>query len=176
MKGRHSIFAKQKGMTLVEVLVTLGILSFVLGATLTLYSSTFRNIRTHDSFLNILHDADVITSYMGADIRRANEFLKDYQASEVQIVVAAMKMAKGSSEGHAESVIVYSLDAERPNRLVRSVHTGASSTSIELSTLIRELKVIPTTHNVFEVTIVLEDEVAGNVNTFQASSAFALRY
>jgi prepilin-type N-terminal cleavage/methylation domain-containing protein len=163
MKGRHSIFAKQKGMTLVEVLVTLGILSFVLGATLTLYSSTFRNIRTHDSFLNILHDADVITSYIGADIRRAHEFLKDYQTSQGQTVVAAMKVAKGIPEGNEESVIVYSLDAEHPNRLVRSVHTGASSTSIELSTLIREFKVI-------------EDEVAGNVNTFQASSAFALRY
>jgi len=176
MKGRHSIFAKQKGMTLVEVLVTLGILSFVLGATLTLYSSTFRNIRTHDSFLNMLHDADLIMSYVGKDIRHANEFLKGYHTSETQIVVAAMKRVKGRPEGDEERLIVYSLDAERPNRLIRSVRTGANSTSIELSTLIREFKIIPTTQNLFEVTILLEDEVAGKVNTLQASSAFASRY
>ena len=176
MKGRYNIFAKQSGMTLLEVLVTIAILSFVLGAVLTLYATTFRNIRTHDSFLNILHDADLIMSYIGDDIRHANHFLNDYQTDESQIVVAAMNTGKGTSNKSEETVIVYSLDAKRPKHLIRSVHIGEKTTSLELSKLIQEIKILPTTDKLFKVTLTLEDKVAGNVNSLHASSAFALKY
>lgn len=176
MKGRYSSFIKQQGMTLVEVLVTIGVLSFVLGAALTLYTTTFRNIQTRDSFLNILHDADLIMSSMGDDIKHAQTFLKDYQTNASQRVVAALKKIKGGPEQREEIVIVYSLETNRPNRLVRSVHTGEKTTSLELSTHIQELKITPTTDNLFKVTLTLEDEVAGKVNRLQASSAFALKY
>ena len=177
MKDRNSsIFAKQNGMTLVEVLVTITVLSFVFGAALTLYSTTFRNIQTRDSFLNILHDTDLIMSYIGDDIRHAHKILKDYQAEESQIVVAAMKIIKGVPKKSEEILIVYSLETNRPNRLLRSVHTGERTTSLELSKLIREVKVIPTTDKLFKVTLTLEDEVAGKINRLQSSSAFALKY
>jgi prepilin-type N-terminal cleavage/methylation domain-containing protein len=176
MKGRYNIFAKQSGMTLIEVLVTIAILSFVLGAALTLYSTTFRNIRTHDSFLNILHDADLIMSYIGDDIRHANHFLNDYPTDESQIVVAAMSTGKGAFNKSEETVIVYSLETKRPKRLIRSVHIGEKTTSLELSKLIQEIKILPTTDKLFKVTLTLKDEVAGKVNSLHASSAFALKY
>ncbi len=176
MKERHNIFARLRGMTLVEVLVTIAVLSVVLMVTLTLYSTTFRNIRTHESLLNVLHDADLIMSYIGNDIRHADEFLNDYQGSESQTVVAAMKVTGGTPKRREESMIIYSLDAEYPNRLVRSVHIGENLTSMELSTLVRKLEVIPTTDRLFEVKLIVEDKVAGKLNTLQTSSAFALRY
>jgi prepilin-type N-terminal cleavage/methylation domain-containing protein len=175
MKRQNNIFAQPKGMTLVEVLVTIAILSLVLGVTLTLYSTTFRNIRIRESLLYMLHDADLIMSSIGDDIRHTDEFLKDYHAPESHVVVAAMK-TKNPSKQAEERVIVYSLDAERPNRLIRSVHRGEDSTSVELSTFIRKLEIIPTTERLFKVNLLLEDEVAGKVETWQASSAFALRY
>jgi len=175
MKWQHPIFAKQRGMTLVEVIVTLGVLSIVLMSALELYSTTLKNIRTNDSLLEILHDANQIMASLEDDIRHANEFLSDYHAGKSQLVVAALKIRKGASEGSEERVIVYALDPDRPNRLVRSVRIGDRSTSIELSTLIQELRILPTADQSFKVTLILEDEVAGKMNTLQASSVFAMR-
>jgi prepilin-type N-terminal cleavage/methylation domain-containing protein len=175
MKKLPGIFTKQQGMTLIEVIVTLGVLSFVLIGTLTIYSETCTTIRTRDNLINMLHDADLIMSYIGEDIRNAAEILKDYQVSDPQAVMAAIKVKQETLNQTEERVIVYALDPQQPNRLIRSVRMGERSTSLELSTLVQKLEIIPRTERVFEVQLILENPVAGKVNTWRTSSAFALR-
>ncbi len=177
MKRLYKILAAtQRGMTLIEVVVTLGILSAFFIGTLGIYSTTYTNLRTRESLLNVVEDSDLLMSYIGNDIQNAYEVLKDYQSAEDRTVVAVMKIRKGTPDQIRERVVVYALDANRPNRLFRTVHTEEQTSSTELSTHIDMIKVIPKSEKLFEVQLILEDRVARKISRLQASSTYAMRY
>lgn len=175
MRKPYNLSAAQRGMTLVEVIVTLGILSVFFIGTLGIYSTTYKTLRTRDSLMNILDSSDLLMSYIGNDIRHAHEFLNNYQEDNAHTVVAAMKIKQGGLDQTKERIVVYALDAEYPNRLFRIVHQESRVVSIELSTHIHTFNVIPKAENLFEVQLILRDRVAGKVSTLQASSVYAMR-
>ncbi len=176
MRNLHRLFSKQRGMTLLEVIVTMGLLSVLLIGTLTIYAQLFKAIQMRDNLMTVLHDADLIMSSIGNDIRNASAFLKkDYQGNDPQKVIAAFKVRTRSAAQPEERVIVYALDSQHPDRLIRSVQTGGRVTSLELSRFVQQLDIAPTSQNVFAVQLVLKHTGAGKVNTWRTSSAFALR-
>ena len=175
MRRPHRFLTGQQGMTLLEVLVTLGILSILLIGTLRLYSVTYKNLRTRHSLLDTIHDANLVMSYVGDDIRQTHEFLEHYTHKELATIVAALKLGRGTPVQAQERVIIYSLDAKRPGVLIRSVETGAEVTSVNLSTLVKNFEILPKNERLLEVKLTLEDVTAGEVSTLQVSSAYALR-
>ena len=98
MRRQHHILIGQQGMTLLEVMVTLGILSMILIGTLRLYSTTYKNLQTHNALIDTIHDANLVMSYIGDDIRQADQVLNNYSNPELDTVVAAMKMGRGISK------------------------------------------------------------------------------
>ena len=175
MRNLHRLCSKQRGMTLIEVMVTMGLLSVLLIGTLTIYAQLFKAIQTRDNLMTVLHDADLIMSSIGNDIRNASAFLKDYQGNDSQKVIAAFNVRTRSAAQPAERVIVYALDSQHPDRLIRSVQTGGRVMSLELSRLVQQLDIAPTSQNVFAVQLLLKYTGTGKVNTWRTSSAFALR-
>lgn len=166
---------KQQGMTLVEVMVTIAVLSMVMASALTLYSRMFKNIQQRDSVVTMLYDSDHIMTYIGHDIRNADELLDAYPVEASQTLITAMKFATPTGEGQEEQVVAYTLDTNRPTHLVRSIYAGESVVSTTLSTLVQVINIKPKTKNLFEVELLLEDTVAGELKSWQASSAFALQ-
>lgn len=166
---------KQQGMTLVEVMVTITVLSFVLGSSLTLYASMLKNIKKRDSVITMLHDADRIMATLGTDIRRADEWLNGYSTGESHTVIAAMKISNPFPNSSQEYIVVYALDDADPNRLVRTVHAGESATRTVLSARISAIKITPKPQKLVNVELLLEETVAGETKSWQGSSAFALK-
>ena len=176
MKKQHYLLSEQWGMTLLEVIVTLGVLSVIFMGTLKLYSTTYKTLRTRDSLLNLIHDSHILMSYIGDDIRHAESVKSDFQLHTPNTVVAIIKIAAGSAIPSKEMVVVYSLGVKHPNRLFRSVYIEGKETSkVEISTYIYKLRVKPKTKKLFEVQIILKDQVVGQLSTLQVSSAYAMR-
>ena len=174
MKRQVSIGRHPRGMTLVEVLVTISVLSFVIMAVLSLYDTSLKNIRTDENRLALLHDANAIMAYFEDDLRLSQELLRNYQTADAQIVAAALKMKKRTAaEAEAERVIVYAFDAQ--NRLIRSVYSGKQGVSFELSKSVRQLEVSPMAARLVRVSLIVADEVAGQKNSLPASSVFAMQ-
>lgn len=175
MNRQHQQKCCPRGMTLVEVLVTITILSFVLGSSLGIFGSVLKTITIRDSMLTMIYDADVIMMDLGQDLRHADEILSNYAANASQTVVVALKSINTASPRREERVIVYVLDANRPNRLVRSVYAGQNSTSVELSTRVGNIKVNALASGLVEVKLILTDMVAGKAQAWQASTVFAMK-
>ena len=175
---RSRFFREQSGMTLLEALVTLAVLSVVFTSTLTIYLKTYKNFQTRSSLLNLVHDSDLVMSGIGSDIRRSRELFENYQHEAFVKVVAAMKIVQGDKETAKEKIIVYSLDAEHPNRLLRSVHSAEEGNiiSTELSRHVQSIKIIPKLENVFDIYLTVKDEAAGKKFVLQTSSSYAMRY
>lgn len=166
---------KQQGMTLVEVLVTITVLSFVLGSSFTLYASMLKNIRKRDSVIAMLHEADQIMTTLGNDIRRADEWLNNYSTRDSHTVIAAMKMADPLTNSGDKCTVVYALDKDYPNHLVRAVYVGESITHTALSARISAIKITPQPPKLVYVELRLEEMVAGETKTWQGSSAYAMK-
>ena len=175
MRDLYNSFVKQRGMTLLEMVVTLGVLSVVLMGTLTIYSTTYRNFRTHDNMLNIIHDSESVMSTLGNDIRHAQQLLENYQDSDLRTMVAAMKIRTDAPEQNEQQIVVYSRDRNQPNRLFRSVYRQDKVISVELSTRIQALNIIPKSDKLIEVQLTVEDKVAGQLSILQTSSVYAMR-
>lgn len=176
MKKQRHFWVAQQGMTLIEVIVTIGVLSIFFIGTLGMYTRTYRHLQTRDSLISIVDDSDRIMSYIGDDIRHAHQFLNDYQGDDSHIVVAAMKIRQGGPEAPMENLVVYFLDADRPNRLIRSVRTKNNTVTMEISTQVHTLKVVPKEKKLFEVQLSVQDQVAGKQSTTQVLSQYAIRY
>jgi type II secretory pathway component PulJ len=175
MKLLRRTWLKQRGMTLIEVIVIVGLLSAILIGAMTIYSDLFAAIRGRDQLITVLHEANVIMTSIGDDIRHAVALLNDYQGNESQTVMAAFKVKQETSAQPEERVIVYAVDPQRPNRLLRTVQIGDRSTALELSTHVQQLEIAPKSENILAVHLVLQYPVAGKVNTWRTSSVFALR-
>lgn len=160
-----------RGMTLIEVMVTISLLSFVMASALTLYSNVMKANRQRDSLTTLIADADRILTTIEHDIRRAGALLSEYPIRDTQTVIAALPLRQ---KPEIPSTIVYALDDKRPNHLLRLVYSGDNVTSTDMSAVVRSLSITPTTTALVNVELVVEDTIAGDVNTWQASSAFAL--
>lgn len=164
-----------RGMTLVEVLVTITVLSFVLAISLGIYGNLLKTITMRDSISAMIGDADLIMRYIGQDLRQADEILSNYATNASQAVVVALKSINTASPRREERVVVYVLDADRPNRLVRSVYAGQNSTSIELSTRIGSINVSPSSPGLVGVKLMLTEMAAGKAQAWEASTTFAVK-
>jgi prepilin-type N-terminal cleavage/methylation domain-containing protein len=176
VRKQYRVSSNQQGLTLIEVIVTLAVLSGFLIGILGIYSKTYRNIKIKDSLISVIEDSDQIMSYIGNDIRHAYKFLGDYQDDTSHIVVAAMKIREGMPEAPTENLVVYFLDAEQPHRLIRDVRTPQSHITTEISNHIHTFRVIPKTQKLFEVQLILQDQAAGNISTSQVTSKFTMRH
>ena len=149
-----------KGMTLVEVVVTISLLSNIMKAN-----------RQRDSLATLIADADRILHPIERDIRRADTLLLEYPIQDTQTIIAALPMRQ---KPEIFSTIVYALDNTRPNHLLRLVYSGDSVTLTDMSAVVRSLSISPTTTDLVNVDLVVEDTIAGDMSTWQASSAFVL--
>lgn len=167
---------EQRGMTLLEVLVTLGVLSMFMAGTLQFYTTSYRHINAGEASLGLTHDAHGIMSFLAEDIRQAEAFVPDSPSDTTRTVLAAMRMAPKTLVNAKEVVIVYSLDVEQPARLFRTVVKGKQTSSLELSSSVQSLSIHTEKNHPVRVELVLEKTVAGQLKTFEASSAYAMRF
>ncbi len=156
----------QNGMTLLEVLVTLGVLSVIFISTLQFYASTYAFLRNQEALTNVLLDANRIMTLLAEDIRGAETFLPDVSVNQSRTVVAAFEMRSNR--------IVYSIAAEHPTTLRRSVHTGDNETFVDLSSVVRSLSVADK-HGLISVSLVLDIKGTGRAATYQVASAYAMK-
>ncbi len=176
MMRQHSARQRRQGMTLIEVMVTIGILSAFFIVALGMYSKTYSYVRSRNALMTIVDESDRIMTYIGADIRNAREFLADYtDEDESHRVIAAFTMKAGKSGEAAERVIVYFWDADAPGRLVRSVQTAERQADMELTTNFDSLVVIPHAERLFEVRLFLQQQTADNVSRSHIISKYAMR-
>lgn len=166
----------ERGMTLLEVLVTLGVLSIIFIGILQFYSTTYKHLRVRESFVDIVYDAQVIMAHLGEDIRQAEEFLANFPMDNTRSVITVFKMAPKTSTASPNIVVVYSLDNSRPSRLLRSTYEGEQERSTELSTSVQTLTIEPEMNGLVNVELVMRDKIAGRFTTFDVSSAYAMRF
>jgi type II secretory pathway pseudopilin PulG len=159
-------------MTLIEVLVTVSLLGFVMASTLTLYSNIMQTNRQRDALTAMISDADRILSTVEHDIRNAASFMTTYALEDKYTVIAALPRNKNATN-RPQTTVVYALDADRPKRLFRVV-VGDDVHATELSAGVKSFSMIPTPDALITVELNLETIVAGEVKTWQASSAFGL--
>jgi hypothetical protein len=101
--------------------------------------------------------------------------LSNYSTGESHTVIAAMKVSNPYPDSSQEYIVVYALDDEFPNRLVRVVYAGESATSTALSARISAIKITPKPQKLVRVELLLEEIVAGEAKLWQGSSAFAMK-
>ncbi len=181
MKKRHNIQGalqsdEQRGMTLLEIMVTLGVFSIFVMGTLQFYSATYKHLRIRESAFDVMHDAQHIMSAIGQDIRQAEEVVENYQELPARSVITAFKIAPTLSLYSGQTMIVYWLDETRPTHLFRSVYKNGQESSLELSPFIQSLTIQPEGDRLLNVQLALQDTVAGQLTTFQASSTYAMRF
>lgn len=175
MNMYHHKPGRRHGMTLVEVLVTLSVLSLVLAGSLSVYSSTYKTLRTRDALMNVIDDTTRIMATLGDDIRQAQEFLPDYHSLEFPKVIVALKSYRPTNAHLEERLVLYSLDNKHPNRLIRSVITSKGVTSLQISAFIQNITILPKTDNLLEISLSLKAIAAGQPYTLQTSTVYALR-
>lgn len=166
------------GMTLIEVLVTIGVLSLVLAFILPMYSTSYETLRSRDALLTIIHESDRLMHMIGADIRKAHEVLRNAPSDMEHTVVATMKVHQIASDSSLqEQVIFYALDAQRPNRLLRIVQQQGNEQLVatELSRNVESIQVTSETQTLFNIQLRLQQTVAGKRVSLQTASSYAMR-
>jgi len=161
------------GMTLIEVLVTISLLSFVMASTLTLYSKIMKTNRQRDSLATMIGDADRILATVEQDIRHADAIMTDYTLEGNYTVIAALPRGKNGTN-QPRATIVYALDADQPKRLFRVVVRDNAQVT-ELSAEVKSFVMMSASNTLVNVDLTLETIVAGEVKTWQTASAFALK-
>lgn len=164
----------QGGMTLIEVLVTISLLSFVMASTLTLYSKIMKTNRQRDSLATMIGDADRILATVEQDIRHADAIMTDYTIEGNYTVIAALPRGKNATN-QPRPTIVYALDADQPKRLFRVVVVRDNVQATELSAEVKNFTMVPASNTLVNVDLTVETAVAGEVKTWQIASAFALK-
>ena len=167
---------EQRGMTLLEVLVTLGVLGIFMAGTLQFYSTSYRHLNANEASLELTHDAHGIMSLLAEDIRQSEAFVPDFPHDTTHTVLAAMRMAPKSVPNAENVVIVYSLDDRQPAHLFRSVFKDNKVSSLELSSSVQSLSIHPDENRPVKVELTLGKTVAGQQKIFKASSAYAMRF
>ena len=173
------IWHDARGMTLLEVLVTIGVLSVVLALILPMYSTSYETIRSRDALVTIIHEGDLLMTMIGGDIRKAHEILLNYSSKNTENpVVAALKIWQMTPDSSLhEQIIFYALDAQRPNRLLRMVqHPGSEQLmSTEISRNIGSIQVTSNTDKLFTIQLMLQQTVAGKKVSLQTTTSYAMR-
>jgi prepilin-type N-terminal cleavage/methylation domain-containing protein len=160
----------QSGMTLVEVLVTISLLSLVMATTLTLYSRIMKTNRQRDSVTSMIADADRILATLEQDVRNADSVNSNFTLDDSYTVVAALSRTPNGSQ---QPTVVYAFGAEQPHRLFRVSITDAATTATELSPRVQSLTISSSSAGpLVDVELVVEENVDGELRTWKASSAF----
>ncbi|PID58929.1 hypothetical protein CSB45_02710 [candidate division KSB3 bacterium] len=176
---RHAVSRRvrgQQGMTLLEVLVTLGVMTIFMAGTLQFYSTNYRILSAGDAMLDLTHDAHTIMSRLAEDIRRTELFLPDFSSKSGRTVVAAMRMAPRTAADLNGVVVVYSLSDGKPAHLFRTVMKGSQERSLELAPSVTSLQLYTDATQLIRVELALEKTVSGQKKTFEVSSAYAMRF
>lgn len=162
----------QKGMTLLEVLVTLGVMSLIFISTLEFYSSSYAFLRGQEGKANALEDANRIMTLLAEDIRGAEALLPDFTMNAPRTVVAAFRMRPTAAV--SRRIVAYSLDQARPTTLLRSVYSEERETFFELSSDVRSLS-ISERNGLVSVSLALDVKGTGRASTYQVASAYAMK-
>ena len=167
-----TVRASQKGMTLLEVLVTIGVMSVVFISTLEFYASSAQFLRKQEAMASVLQDANRIMALLAEDIRGAETFLPDFVVNEPRTVVAAFKMRPNAA--FSRRVVAYSFENAHPTTLLRSIHTEEREVFFELSSDVHSLAVSEQ-YGLVSVSLVLDVKGTGRALTYQVASAYAMK-
>ncbi len=160
----------QRGMTLIEVLISISLLGSLMAGTLTLYSSIMKTNRQRDTVAAMIADADRILATVEQDIRRAATINPNYALAGTYAVVAALHRAQ--NDNARPRTIVYAFDAVQPQRLLRLAVTDDVHVT-ELATGVKSFTILPGPNVLITVDVVLERIVADETKTWHASTAFS---
>jgi len=162
----------QKGMTLLEVLVTLGVMSVIFIGTLEFYSSSYAFLRGQEAKSNALEDANRIMTLFAEDIRGAEALLPDFTMNAPRTLVAAFQMRPNAAA--PRRIVTYSLDQARPATLLRSVYSEERETFFELSSDVHSLSVSER-NGLISVLLALDLKGTGRASTYEVASAYAMK-
>lgn len=167
------------GMTLIEVLVVIGVLSVIMALILPLYSTSYETIRSRDALMTIIHESDLLMQTIGNDIREAHTILLNYSSKDIEhSVVAALKTRRMTPDASPhDQLIFYALDGQRPNRLLRMVQQPGSQRVVttEISRNIGSLQISSKTDKLFTVELLVQQTVAGQKVSLQTASSYMMR-
>lgn len=162
----------QKGMTLLEVLVTLGVMSVIFISTLEFYSSSYAFLRKQDAKSSALEDANRIMALLAEDIRNAETLLPDFATNAPRTLVAAFRMRPNAAA--PRRIVAYSFEHDRPTTLLRSVYREEKETFFELSSDVRALS-ISEQNGLLSISLALDLKGTGRASTYQVASAYAMK-
>lgn len=168
-----------RGMTILELLVTMGVLSVLFALILPMYSTSYETIRSRDALVTIIHESDLLMNMIGNDIRESQEALLNYSPKDMDhTVVAALKTRRMTADASfQEQLILYVLDEDRPNRLLRMVQQPGKEQlmTTEVSRNIESIQVKAATNKLFTVQLMLQQTVAGKKVSLQTASSYMMR-
>ena len=116
-----------KGITLVEVLVTVTIVSFMILAMLSLYVAGQRYFMTGTAKSDVLRDNRQVLNYVSRDVQEAIQVMPNWDVYTTSTDCLILQVSSIDSNGLIIDIdsqfdyIVYRLNSEYPNRLERII-------------------------------------------------------
>jgi len=141
-----------KGITLVEVLVTVTIVSFMILAMLSLYVAGQRYFMTGSTKADVLRDNRHVLNYISRDVKEAIQVLSVWDIYAASSECLILQVPSIDSSGIIIDIdsqfdyIVYRLNSEYPNRLERIIDANDGISNREDSS-----RVIATRVNSFQL-------------------------
>ncbi len=128
---------KPKGLTLVELLITVSVISLVLSALLSLYSAGQRYFLEENVKLDGLRDIRYVWNWITRDIKEAVEVLPSWDVYTVSDSCLILRIPSVDANGYVIDIendydhVVYRLNPQIPSRLERILDAkdGVSSRS-----------------------------------------------
>ncbi|UCE21519.1 MAG: prepilin-type N-terminal cleavage/methylation domain-containing protein [Candidatus Aminicenantes bacterium] len=117
--------AKPRGLTLVELLITVSVISLVLSALLSLYSAGQRYFLGESVMLDKLRDIRFIRNWITRDIKEAVEVLPSWDVYTVSDSCLILRIPSVDANGYVIDIendydhVVYRLNPQIPSRLER---------------------------------------------------------
>lgn len=143
---------KPKGLTLVELLVIMAIVSFMLLTLLALYAAGQRYFMTGSARADVLRDNRHVLNYISRDVKEAIQVLPSWGVYTTSSSCLVLQVPSLNPSGLIIDIdnqfdyIVYRLNSEYPNRLERIIDANDGISSRADST-----RVIVTRVNSFEL-------------------------
>ncbi len=144
-----------RGFTLVEVLIALGLSTIVLGLVFSIYIGQQRNFLVGNSYINIHQDARMAMDWMAKDIRWGIELLPSHGAYSTSNSCVVLKIPSIDSAGDVIDIdndhdyLIYKLNTSDPSKLERTIDAkdGVSSRADETRTVAENISSLTFSYN-----------------------------